>query len=132
MRIVLTRPEEAPEKRRKALLPCHEVLLAPALEIRMLPFALPDEDFQAVAVTSVNGARALSAALCGHREETWRQRRIYAVGERTAQAAREAGWRCCDAAGRSERGGACRFHRQGCGSARRRCSYIGKRARDSG
>lgn len=59
----------------------------------MLPFALPDEDFQAVAVTSVNGARALSAALCGHREEeTWRQRRIYAVGERTAQAAREAGF----------------------------------------
>ena len=94
MRVIVTRPEEeAAETARKLAALGHEALVAPVLQIRLLPFALPDHDFQGVAVTSSNGVRALSTVLAGrHDAAQWRQRRVYAVGGRTAQAAHEAGF----------------------------------------
>jgi uroporphyrinogen-III synthase len=67
-----------------------DVLLAPML--RFEPIALPDEagaDYAAVIVTSANALRAVDAQPAGRR---LRDLPLFAVGDRTASAAREAGF----------------------------------------
>lgn len=64
-----------------------EPLVQPLLAIRPLSPALPDlEGFAALAFTSRNGVSAFAALT------PWRDPRVFAVGEATAQAAREAGF----------------------------------------
>ena len=68
----------------------HEVLRAPLLSIRFREdVALPDADWQAVAITSANGARAI-ARLPG-RERIVRARAV-TVGPASTQAAKDAGF----------------------------------------
>lgn len=62
-------------------------MVQPLLAIRPLSPALPDlEGFAALAFTSRNGVSAFAALT------PWRDPRVFAVGEATAQAAREAGF----------------------------------------
>ncbi|MGX9391315.1 uroporphyrinogen-III synthase [Nitrobacteraceae bacterium UC4446_H13] len=67
-----------------------DVLLAPMLRFEPIAFE-PDADahFDAVLVTSVNALRALAEASVRQR---WLTTPLYAVGERTAQAARDLGF----------------------------------------
>lgn len=67
-----------------------DVLLAPMLRFEPIAFE-PDADarFDAVLVTSVNALRALAETSVRQR---WLKTPLYAVGERTAQAARDLGF----------------------------------------
>jgi uroporphyrinogen-III synthase len=86
MRVLVTRPRpdaEATAERLRAA--GHEAILDPLLSVEAIPEArLPEGPFDAVALTSVNGARALAA-----REElaALTGLPLYAVGKRTAAAA---------------------------------------------
>jgi len=90
MRLIVTRPAEdlAPLKARLEAMG-HEVLAAPLLAIAFTGAPVPQKPYQAVLVTSANGARAIAC----HRERI----RIVAagaiaVGPASAQAARAAGF----------------------------------------
>lgn len=95
MRLLLTRPAEdsaalAAELERRG----HETVVEPMLTIRPLPDAGLDLDgAQAVLLTSANGARALSGRSVG------RNISLYAVGDATARAARDAGFNRVASAG---------------------------------
>jgi uroporphyrinogen-III synthase len=86
MRVLVTRPRpdaEATAERLRAA--GHEAIVDPLLSVEAIPDArLPEGPFDAVALTSVNGARALAA-----REELAMLAGLplYAVGKRTAAAA---------------------------------------------
>lgn len=86
MRVLVTRPRpdaEATAERLRAA--GHEAIVDPLLSVEAIPDArLPEGPFDAVALTSVNGARVLAA-----REELARLTGLplYAVGKRTAAAA---------------------------------------------
>jgi uroporphyrinogen-III synthase len=88
MRVLVTRPAE--EARAFAALLAAEgidAVLAPLLSIEFVDAALPPlAGVQALLVTSVNGVRALAA------RGVDRQLPLYAVGDATAAAAREAGF----------------------------------------
>lgn len=89
MRIAVTRPEEdaGPLKARLEALG-HEVVMAPLLSIRRRgDAAIPDGAWQAIAVTSANGIRALPP---GHGLEKFR---TLTVGPQSLKAARAAGFR---------------------------------------
>ncbi|MBS0533849.1 MAG: uroporphyrinogen-III synthase [Proteobacteria bacterium] len=89
MRIVLTRPQSDSE-RTAALLRArgHEVLIAPLLRIETLPVAL-HQRYGAVVITSANAA----AAIADHSARaTLTALPLFAVGRRSADAAREAGF----------------------------------------
>lgn len=98
MRVLVTRPDEdaAPlvatlEERG------HEVVSAPLMEVHPLADAvIPDTPYQAVLVTSANGARALGA-----RREMARLvgARVLTVGDASAAVAREAGFGDVESAG---------------------------------
>jgi uroporphyrinogen-III synthase len=67
-----------------------DVLLAPMLRFEPIAFELnADAHFDAVLVTSVNALRALAETSARQR---WLTTPLYAVGERTAQAARDLGF----------------------------------------
>jgi len=89
MRIVLTRPRNDSERTAAALRAHgHAVLIAPLLRIETLPVKL-DQRYGAVVITSGNAAAALAdhpacAALTALP--------LYAVGKRSADAARDAGF----------------------------------------
>ncbi len=90
MRLLLTRSEpdaEASAARLRAR--GHSVLRAPMLEIAFL--APPPElgEPGAIALTSANGARAIAA---WPQSRAWKQKRVFAVGDATAEAARIAGF----------------------------------------
>src|SRR4051812_13059309 len=62
MRVIVTRPQGDAERiaaKIEAL--GHEPILSPLLEIGPLPFDVPADDYQLVAFTSANGARAVSS-----------------------------------------------------------------------
>ena len=86
MRVLVARPAEAAEKtaaklRRRG----HQPICAPALEIVSIPALAPDEtDFGLALASSAN-------AFAGWRPKFWRGD-IACVGEKTAQAARKAGF----------------------------------------
>lgn len=89
VRVLVTRPEPgATATARRLVAAGHEPVLLPLSEVRALPAALPPPDaVDVVAATSANALRhlpAVPAALLA--------RPCYAVGGRTAQAARGAGF----------------------------------------
>ena len=91
MRLLVTRPEPDGERTAQALRARgHAVVLAPLLRTEPVAFALPDQAFGAVVLTSANAARAVAA----HRSLA---RLValpaFAVGRRTAEAARAVGFR---------------------------------------
>jgi len=98
MRVLVTRPE--PDASRTAALlesRGHRAVVDPALFVDLIPAERPSGNFAAVAVTS---ATAVRAAQTNVDLDPLRALPLYAVGRRTAEAAREAGFRQVhDAAG---------------------------------
>jgi uroporphyrinogen-III synthase len=95
MRILVTRPQPDADATAEILRGMgHEPVVAPLLEIRQLAKAgSPEiERFQAVLITSANGARALARAT--DRRDT----QIYAVGAASAETARQAGFSSVESA----------------------------------
>ncbi len=95
MRALITRPREDARALAKLLGGLGiECVIEPLLTIE--PVKDPGIDFtgiQAVLLTSSNGARALAAWDAGKSAAAWRNLPVFAVGEATANAAREAGCR---------------------------------------
>lgn len=91
MRVLVTRPEPGATRTAGRLAALgHDAVVAPLLEIEPLSPARPAGPFDAVAFTSPNGVEAF-----GPGGET----PVFAVGPRTAEAARRQGWtdvRDCD------------------------------------
>ncbi len=88
MQVLITRPREDAEPLARQLRAAgHEVCIEPMMTIRPVAGPPPDlKRFQAVLLTSANGARALA------RVTTVRDRPVFAVGAATARAARAAGF----------------------------------------
>lgn len=90
MKVLVLRPERAARRTAEALAALgFETVLAPVLTIEDLASPIPDGSFDAVLATSANGLRKLKerpeiAALS--------RARLIAVGDRTAEAGREAGF----------------------------------------
>ena len=102
MTILVTRPQPDNETTGASLRARgFDVLLAPML--RFEPVALledADADYAAIIVTSANALRAIEAQLSGHR---WLKLPLFTVGDRTAAAARRAGFsKIISAAGDSQ------------------------------
>ena len=95
MRLLLTRPlDESEALARELAALSHRCLIEPMLTIAPEPDATPDlTGVQAILLTSANGARALA------RYAVSRDLPVLTVGEATAAAAREAGFRHVDSAG---------------------------------
>jgi uroporphyrinogen-III synthase len=91
MRLLVTRPEpEATRTAERLRALGHEPVIAPMLETVFLDPPLPAIDPAAILVTSLNGVRALARWPLS---DGWFARPVLAVGDRTAGAAREAGFR---------------------------------------
>lgn len=98
MRLIVTRPaEDAAPLCRWLAAAGHEPILSPLLEIRpVADLSMPARDYQAVLITSANGARALA----GRPEmERLKPLHVLAVGRASAEAAREAGFGQVEEAG---------------------------------
>jgi uroporphyrinogen-III synthase len=91
MAVLVTRPQGDGEATAESLRSRgFEVLLAPMLRFEALPFQDDDAaDYDAVIVTSANALRAIAPQLAGH---ALLRLPLFAVGEHTAAAAREAGF----------------------------------------
>lgn len=90
MRLLVTRPQPgAGDTARRLAALGHDAIVDPMLRVAQTHAPLPTGDFTAIAFTSVNGVKALD----GHAEKI-RVRHLpaFAVGSRTAQAARAAGF----------------------------------------
>jgi uroporphyrinogen-III synthase len=88
MRVLVTRP--LPDGERTATVlraEGHDVLLAPLMQVRPIPAVLAG-NWSAVIITSANALRVLTAAQLAPLLKL----PLYAVGERSAEAAREAGF----------------------------------------
>ena len=95
MRLIVTRPLEdaGPLARRLAALG-HEAIIAPLLEIvPYTDYSIPRRDWQAIAITSANGARALKA---GHGLDAVP---VFTVGAQSKAASLAAGFKTVTAAG---------------------------------
>jgi len=89
MRILITRPLPDGERTAAALRARgHEVMLTPLMQVRPVPAVLAG-NWSAVIITSANALRVLSAAQLAPLLKL----PLYAVGERSAEAARDAGFR---------------------------------------
>jgi uroporphyrinogen-III synthase len=91
MRLLVTRPDQDGE-RTAVLLRArgHEVLLAPLLRMQAIDFALADEAYGAVVMTSANAARAIAS----HPDRAkLTALAAFTVGRHTAEAARAVGFR---------------------------------------
>ena len=91
MRLLLTRPAADAARTAAALRARgHEPVLAPLLDIEIVPDAdLGDGPWSAILVTSANAVRAIA----GHRRhDELRGVAVFTVGERSAQAMRDAGF----------------------------------------
>ncbi|HZC56576.1 MAG TPA: uroporphyrinogen-III synthase [Xanthobacteraceae bacterium] len=98
MRILLTRPE-ADAQRTAATLRAlgHEVIIAPLLDLELLPDAdLGAGPWAALLVTSANAVRAIASH---RRRDELRGVAVFTVGDRTAQAMRDAGFASVTSAG---------------------------------
>ena len=91
MRLLVTRPEPDDQRTAAALRARgHAVMLAPLLRTQTVEFALPDQTFSAVVLTSANAARAIA----DHpRRVQLTSLPAFTVGGRTAAAARAVGFR---------------------------------------
>jgi uroporphyrinogen-III synthase len=97
VRFIVTRPEEEARAVAARLEAAgREVVLAPLLAIAGRAAVIPQHDYQAVLVTSANGARALARHPDRQRLEGVA---VHAVGPASAAAMREAGWRRVGQAG---------------------------------
>ena len=86
-RVLLTRPrEESASFAARLEARGYRTAIEPILAIEPVPAALEIADYQAVLATSANGVRALAGAV------TAREVPLFAVGDATARAAREAGF----------------------------------------
>jgi uroporphyrinogen-III synthase len=97
LRIVITRPiEDAMVLKTKLEAAGHRAIMAPLLKIvPMTDIAIPDDKWQAVAITSANALRAISIeALTKLRSVP-----MLTVGPQSAQAARHSGFRRVEEAG---------------------------------
>ena len=96
MRLLVTRPAEDAERTAERLRRAgHDVLVAPLLEIQFGPPPLIAGAPSALLFTSLNGVRAV---VHWGRAESWRDLPVLAVGDRTAEAARAAGFRSVESA----------------------------------
>jgi uroporphyrinogen-III synthase len=97
LRIAITRPiQDATVLKSKLEGLGHHTIVAPLLSIIPLPdVTIPDERWQAVAITSANALRALSTEALA----TLRPLPMLTVGPQSAQAARHAGFRRVEEAG---------------------------------
>lgn len=95
--IVLTRPQAQSERFaqmcREALGPEQQIILSPLLKIEMLPFQADVTQYRGLIFTSENGVRAFSQT------HDAPDMPAYCVGERTAKAARAAGFEAISADG---------------------------------
>jgi len=91
VRVLLTRPEPDAQRTAAALRARgHEVIIAPLLHIEILPDAdLGAGPWAAILVTSANAVRAIAA---DRRRAGLQTVPVFAVGQRSAQAMREAGF----------------------------------------
>ncbi len=98
MRLLVTRPEEEGRRTAEALrAQGHEVLLAPLLRIEPIPNAdFGPPPWSAILISSANAARAVAAH---PRKGELVALPLLAVGERSAEAAREAGFADVTSAG---------------------------------
>jgi len=98
MRLLVIRPEQdAAELARLLAERGHEAMVAPVMSVRFLDDAeLPARAWQALLVTSANGARALARHA---QAAVLRDVRVLAVGPASARAMRDAGFRRVEAAG---------------------------------
>jgi len=97
VRLLVTRPEEDAADLAHLLSACgHEAVVAPLMSIRFLDdVELPERRWQALLVTSANGARALAR----HRQAAaLKNVRVLAVGPASAEAMSAAGFRWIEAA----------------------------------
>jgi uroporphyrinogen-III synthase len=89
MRVLVTRPLPDGERTAAALRARgHDVMLTPLMQVRSIPAELAG-DWSAVIITSANALRTLTAAQLAPLLKL----PLYAVGERSAEAARDAGFR---------------------------------------
>lgn len=97
MRLLVIRPEEdAAELARLLAARGHEAVTAPVMSVRFLDDAeLPARAWQALLVTSANGARALARHA---QAAALKEVRVLAVGPASAQAMTDAGFRWVEAA----------------------------------
>lgn len=98
VRMLVTRPEpDAHETAQRLAALDIEAVVAPLLSARTLTTSLPDpRGFAAMAVTSAGALRALEAR---RSLAPYRELKLYAVGERTAAAARAAGFTAVESCG---------------------------------
>jgi uroporphyrinogen-III synthase len=91
MRLLVTRPEpEATRTAERLRALGHEPVIAPMLTTIFLDPKLPAIDPAAILLTSLNGVRAMTRLSL---PESWFALPVLAVGDRTAEAARAAGFR---------------------------------------
>jgi uroporphyrinogen-III synthase len=98
VRILLTRPKADAQRTAAALRARgHEVIVAPLLDLEILPDAdLGTGSWSAIMVTSANAVRAIA----GHRQrDELRGIAVFTVGDRTAQAMRDCGFTNITSAG---------------------------------
>jgi uroporphyrinogen-III synthase len=97
VRLLVTRPEPDGARTGAALRARgHAVLLAPLLRVEVVDAAIPDAPYGAVVMTSANAARAVASH---PRRAALAALPVFAVGRRSAEAARAAGFydvRCAD------------------------------------
>jgi uroporphyrinogen-III synthase len=97
VRLLVTRPEDDGARTGAALRARgHAVLLAPLLRVEAVDAAIADAPYGAVVMTSANAARAIASH---PRRAALAALPVFAVGRRSAQAARAAGFRdvrCAD------------------------------------
>jgi len=85
MRVLVTRPQpDASGTAARLQAAGHQAVVDPMLVVEPMPAVLPEGRFDALALTSVNGARALAAR---PELEALRALPLYTVGRRTAEAA---------------------------------------------
>jgi uroporphyrinogen-III synthase len=90
VRLLVTRPEPDGERTAAALRARgHEVALAPLLRMQPIACDIPDKAYGAVVMTSANAARAVATH---RRRDALIALPVFAVGRRSAQAARDAGF----------------------------------------
>jgi uroporphyrinogen-III synthase len=88
MRVLVTRPAADGERTARKLRRLgHEAVLAPVLAVRPLDAAVPSRDFTALVVTSANALHAIEGL-----PDPVRRGPAFAVGERSADALRRAGF----------------------------------------
>ncbi len=88
MRVLITRArDDARRTAEKLAARGHEAVLAPVIEIVPTGEPMPEGSYDALVVTSAHAGAALSRLAD-------KQKPVFAVGERTADAAREAGFAC--------------------------------------